>query len=252
MISFKNYIKADIYKFYHSKLILLHILVPIIGIIGFILYSKIYMVGDIRNLFTYIELITIIFPLIIAIIINNLYEQEEEGGSFQYFLTVPENKYKAHLSKIIITLFLGLISTLMTFLVIGLIYFFEGYKDLSLETFIFEGIILFGSNIIFYLMEYLIVFFFGKVPTLTLGVIGTLLTALMATGLGDIIWPYSIFGYGIRNSIYFLSYKTVGLVNSLVVREIKIELIMISIFLIVIIVALAIFIKNFEGRKHFN
>ena len=108
MPSFINYIKIDFYKFYHSKIIKVHFIIPVLAMIPFLSYYSVSPWNELDKVISYIQIISMSFPLIISIILNMVYEQEECGG-FQYFLTTPNKKYLPHFSKLISIIILGLL-----------------------------------------------------------------------------------------------------------------------------------------------
>ena len=104
MVSFKNYLKTDWYKFLKSKIIISHIVIPIIGLILMLTYFKLESWSEVEEVSGYIEVISTSFPLIISILITMVYEQEEEAGS-QYFLSTPNKRYIPHISKLFLIFF---------------------------------------------------------------------------------------------------------------------------------------------------
>ena len=101
MLILKNYLKSDFYKFYHSNIIKIHLIIPIITIITFLAYYTISPWSELQKIISYIQIISMSFPLIISVIVNMVYEQEQESG-FQYFLGIADKRYNAHISKLIL------------------------------------------------------------------------------------------------------------------------------------------------------
>ena len=85
MPSFINYIKIDFYKFYHSKIIKVHFIIPVLAMIPFLSYYSVSPWNELDKVISYIQIISMSFPLIISIILNMVYEQEECGGSKKLF-----------------------------------------------------------------------------------------------------------------------------------------------------------------------
>ena len=54
------------------------------------------------------------------------------------------------------------------------------------------------------MIQYLVVFYFGKGASIGIGIIGSLISALMLTGLGDGIWQVIPWAYSMRLSSYFI------------------------------------------------
>lgn len=246
MPSFLDYLKTDFYKFYHSKLINIHFIIPVIAILTFLGYYKISLWSELEKISVYIQTISSAFPVVVAIIVNIVYEQEEEAGNFQYFLGIPTKKYFAHFSKLISLFILGLISTLITILGFGIIFYLSGNKSLELSFYIKESLVMFASNLPLYMLQYLVVFLFGKGAAIGVGIVGSIISALMATGIGDGIWVMLPWAYSIRLGSYYLFEN----INSSIPKEqVTQSIILILIFIMVFLILQAIFSNYWEGKK---
>ncbi|QYE96409.1 lantibiotic immunity ABC transporter MutG family permease subunit [Paraclostridium sordellii] len=245
MLHFFNYLKADFYKFYHSNIIKLHLIIPIITVISFLAYYTISPWSELQKVMAYVQIISISFPLIISIIVNMVYEQEEEAG-FQYFLGIADKKYFAHFSKLILMLILGLISTLIAILGFGITFHLMGNSLIEIGVYIKESLIVFGSSILLYMLQYLVVFYFGRGASIGIGIIGSTISALMITGIGEWIWTLLPWGYSIRLSSYFLLYN-LDILNK---KEPITQAIIIMIVFITIFLALQLTLSNrWEGKR---
>lgn len=245
MLHFLNYLKADFYKFYHSNIIKLHLIIPIITVISFLAYYTISPWSELEKVMAYVQIISISFPLIISIIVNMVYEQEEEAG-FQYFLGIADKKYFAHFSKLILMLILGLTSTLIAILGFGITFHLMGNSLIEIGVYIKESLIVFGSSIILYMLQYLVVFYFGRGASIGIGIIGSTISALMITGIGEGIWTLLPWGYSIRLSSYFLLYN-LDILNK---KEPITQAIIMMIVFITIFLALQLTLSNrWEGKR---
>ncbi|MCR1847977.1 lantibiotic immunity ABC transporter MutG family permease subunit [Paeniclostridium sordellii] len=248
MLHFFNYLKADFYKFYHSNIIKIHLIIPIITVISFLSYYTISPWSELEKVMAYVQIISVSFPLIISIIVNMVYEQEEEAG-FQYFLGIADKKYFAHFSKLILMLILGLISTLIAILGFGIIFHLMGNSLIEIDVYIKESLIVFGSSILLYMLQYLVVFYFGRGASIGIGIIGSTISALMITGIGEGIWTLLPWGYSIRLSSYFLIYN-LDILNK---KEPITQAIIMMIVFITIFLALQLTLSNrWEGKKIIN
>lgn len=245
MLILKNYLKSDFYKFYHSNIIKIHLIIPIITIITFLAYYTISPWSELQKIISYIQIISMSFPLIISVIVNMVYEQEQESG-FQYFLGIADKRYNAHISKLILIFILSLISTIITILGFGIIFYLMGNNLLGICFYLKQSLVMFASNIIIYMIQYLIVFYFGKGASIGLGIIGSLISALMITGLGDSIWILVPWSYSIR----LCSYTLLDISNIIFVKQQILQSIIIMIIYTCISLALLLsFSKRWEGRK---
>lgn len=241
----KNYLKSDFYKFYHSNIIKIHLIIPIITIITFLAYYTISPWSELQKIISYIQIISMSFPLIISLIVNMVYEQEQEAG-FQYFLGIADKRYNTHISKLILIFILSFISTTITILGFGTIFYLIGNNLVGIVFYFKQSLVMFASNIVIYMIQYLAVFYFGKGASIGLGIIGSLISALMITGIGDSIWILVPWAYSIR----LCSYTLLGISNIVFVKQQILQSIIIMIIYICILLGLLInFSKRWEGRK---
>ena len=240
-----NCLKTDFYKCYHSNIIKIHLIVPIIPIIVFLTYYTISPWSELEKIMSYIQIISMSFPLIISIVVNMLYEQEQEAG-FQYFLCIANKRYNTHFSKLILIFILGLISTLITILGFGIIFYLMGNSVTNIGFYLRQSFIIFGSNIVIYMIQYLVVFSLGKGASIGLGIIGSLVSALMRTGIGDNIWSIVPWAYSIRLCSYFTLYNANILIQK---QPIVRSIIMMIAYVVISLVVLLILSKYWEGSR---
>ena len=245
MWDLRNCLKADFYKFYHSNIIKLHLIIPIMGIITFLSYYLISPWSEVEKVMVYMQIVSMVFPLIISVIVNMVYEQEQEAG-FQYFLGIVNKRSIAHFSKLISIFVFGLISTIITILGFGITFYLMGNNSVGIELYFRQSLVIFGSNIIIYMVQYLVVFSFGKGASIGLGIVGSLVSALMLTSIGDRIWYSVPWSYSIRLS----SYTTLEALNIMVQNQpIAKSITMMLTYIVISLVLLLIFSNHWEGRK---
>ncbi|MGL5415172.1 MAG: lantibiotic immunity ABC transporter MutG family permease subunit [Clostridium sp.] len=237
-----KYLKMDFYKMIHSKNFMFHILVPIITIGVFIIYFRVYSSNkllsmNINKLSICAEVIGMGLPIIIAMVMQFMCEQEE-GSKFQNFLTSPGNKCIPYISKLVVVFLFGIVAIIITFL--GLSIFFS--NGVPLELYFKLIIIMILSSIILYIVQFLVVLFWGKGVNIGVGIIGVLIYGLMQNGLGDNIWTYIPWAYAGRISNYIILGAN---------REIFSEKLWLTIitYIFVLILFGVIFIEKWEGRK---
>lgn len=241
----KNCLKADFYKFYHANIIKIHLIIPIMTVIIFLAYYIISPWSELQKVMSYIQIISMSFPLIISIIVNMVYEQEQEAG-FQYFLGIASKRYIPHFSKLILIFILGLISTLISILGFGIIFHLMRNNSIDIGFYFRQSFVMFGSNIIIYMIQYLVVFCLGKGASIGLGIVGSLISALMLTGLGDGIWSILPWAYSIRLCSYFTLYNS----NILIEKQPIVQfVIMMIIYRVILLVLQLIFSNHWEGRR---
>ena len=197
MNEFCRYLKSDIYKLRHSWFFKIHLLFPVLGAALMLLDSHLSSSDELYKLAGFAQLIAIAFPFVISIVCQIVAEQELQAGHFQNMLTLPSRK-KAIFSKFAILLIAGLFSVVLSTVLFGVLFsYFTGTK-LPVGFFIFIPIVLWASNVMMYGLHLIIAFRFGRNFGISIGVIGSLLSALLQTGLGDGRWYVIPYGLGVR------------------------------------------------------
>lgn len=249
MKSLINCIKAESYKMIHSKLILLHIGVPLSAIIVFIGYYSYSPMDEVNKLTLFIQAVAMVFPFLISIIITMSYEQEAYSESFQYILSAPFSRMKMHLSKMFILLVFGFASSILTVCGFGFLFRSLGYQTYPFNMYVQLSLILYITNLAIYFLQYIIAFTFGNGISLAFGIVGLILSPLLYLVLGDVIWKYIPFGWGIRMSSYFLELKTSEVVEPLFVEEFRAGAINIFLITICCILVYCLWCRNWQGSK---
>jgi ABC-2 type transport system permease protein len=123
-----------------------------------------------------------------------------------------------------------------------------GYTTFKLSFYIKTAVALSVSVVPLYLLHYILSFISGKGYSLGLGIIGSLLSALFLTGLGDGIWTFLPWGIVARFSETLLIsnlmtidfYKFNGIIQSMI---------FILIFTFLFLITLLLLSSKWEGRK---
>lgn len=197
MIEYIHYLKSDIYKLRHSWFFPLHILFPICGTLLMLMYAKLSGSSDLNKLAAFSQVIAVAYPFVIAIVCQIISEQEMRAGYFQNMLTLPCRK-KAIWSKFTILVLSGLLSCLLCTIIFGMIFSFIENVKIPFAFFILVPAILLGSNILLYALHLILSIQFGRNLSISIGVLGSLLVALMQTGLGTGIWFLIPYGLGVH------------------------------------------------------
>lgn len=195
--------QSELYKWLHSSLVYVHLFVPLLGITVFLAYYTVSPWNEAEKVSAFLQIVAMIFPIMIAVITAMTSDMEAQTGSCQLLLSVPCKKSVIHIAKLGILLVFGLISTFVTVVVFGIIFRRLGNIGFSASFYSKAAILLFLGNIPLYILHYMVSFVFPKGMGLGLGIIGSLLSALLLTGLGDRIWYYLPWSISIRMcSIY--------------------------------------------------
>ncbi|MBD5255361.1 MAG: lantibiotic immunity ABC transporter MutG family permease subunit, partial [Barnesiella sp.] len=91
-------------------------------------------------------------------------------------------------SKLTILLLAGLFSAALIIVLFGLPFSYMTGTKLPVRFFVLIPIVLWVSNVMMYGLHLILAFRFGRNLGISVGVIGSLLSALLQTGLGDGRW----------------------------------------------------------------
>ncbi|QDY82718.1 lantibiotic immunity ABC transporter MutG family permease subunit [Paenibacillus polymyxa] len=190
MISFFRYLKSDVLKLRRQPLLLVQLLVPLLGIAIFLAYYSFTPYSPISKVEGYLQILAVALPTMIGIVCSIAVEQESVAGNFQQLLTSPM-KLLPFLSKLILLLILGFGSVLLASGGFGAGYiYFMRESPYGLKFYVLATCILFMSSVFLYILHFFISLRFGKGASIGLGIMESLLSALLLTGLGDHNWIF--------------------------------------------------------------
>lgn len=205
MDEYFRYLKSDIYKLRHSWFFWVHLLFPVFGAVLMLFYSHLSSGSELNKLAAFTQIIAIAFPFVVSIVCQIVAEQELQAGCFQNILTLP-SRSKAVLSKFAILLLAGLFSAALSAILFGVVFSCMTGTKLPVEFFVFIPLVLWISNVMMYGLHLILAFRFGRNFGISIGVIGSLLSALLQTGLGDGRWYVIPYGLGVRFAESTLAY----------------------------------------------
>ncbi len=194
----KNHIMAELYKVSHSSLIWIHIFAPLFAMGVFLVYYRFAAWSELGKVAGYLQILSIAYP--IALVTTVLSDLEMRAGHCQQVLTVPCRRGVIHVVKLSVLLVCGLLSSLLAVLGFGAVFRAMGNSGFSLSFFAGSAILLFCGNIALYEISYLVSFQFSasKGAGIGVGIVGSLVAALMQTGLGNQVWYYVPWGISLR------------------------------------------------------
>ena len=247
MVEQFRYIKSDFYKLWHSPFIMLHLVFSICGAGSVIIYALFSKSNEINKLAAFFQILAMTFPFAIGIVCQIVAEQEAKAGNFQNILTLP-HRTKSIISKLSILLLFGLLSAILSTALFGVFFSLTGSTlALSFEIIVLIPTILWGSNILIYAFQYLLALRFGGNLCIAVGVTGSLLAALLQTGLGTGIWFIIPYGLGIRFSEFELK-RVLGLAID-IDMEIRIGVIFCVIATSVIMGVIFFWFSRYDGNR---
>lgn len=199
MASLLGLLRADLLKTRRTPFQLLHLLAPLIAGAVFLAYYSYSPWSAADKVQAYLQVLGCAFPTLIALVCSMTAEQEALAGHFQGLLALPALRIKVYASKLLLLLIYSLGAVLLAVILFGL-GFREvlGEKGLGMAFYWSGAGILFGSNVFLYLFFGFVSLRFGRGPSIGIGIVGSLVAALLLTGLGDGLWPYVPFAWGVH------------------------------------------------------
>lgn len=206
MIELWHYLKSDFYKLRNSSFLEVHILFPILGVALVLLYATFAAVNDINKIAVFFQLFAIAYPFVISIVCEITAGQEIRAGHCQNIL-VLRSRTKATLSKFLLLTAAGLLAVLFSILLFILLLPATGTRLLlPTSSLVLLALILWSSNILLYALYLILAFRFGRTICIGMGSVGSLMAALLQTGLGTGLWFVLPYGFGIRLSDFALQF----------------------------------------------
>ena len=204
MRMFFNYMKADFIKTKHLSIRIAHIAIPIGTAAAFLAYYSYVNWDGYEKTITYYYVLSAGFPTLIGLFCAMLAEQEMSAGTFQNMLSVSKRSI-AFFSKLLMVILLGAGAVLLASALFGIGYFFFlEQRYIRYSFYIGAAFILTGSNVFLYVLHLFLALRFNKGVTIGLGIVESLLSALLLTGLGDGIWIFIPVAWASRFITIFL------------------------------------------------
>ncbi|SEU09577.1 lantibiotic immunity ABC transporter MutG family permease subunit [Paenibacillus sp. NFR01] len=199
MASILGLFRADLLKTRRTPFLLLHLLAPLIAATVFLAYYAYSPWSATDKVQAYLQVLGCALPTLIALVCSMSAEQEALAGHFQGLLALPAQRIKVYASKLLLLLIYGLGAILLAVLLFG-IGFREvlGQDGLGMAFYWSGAGILFGSSTFLYLLHSFVSLRFGRGPSIGTGIVGSLIAALLLTGLGERLWVYVPFAWGAR------------------------------------------------------
>jgi len=254
MIGIWRFLYADYYKVKRTPYLWLHICLPLGWSIIYLLYIQ-GRQATILSLYSgYMEMLGIVLPLLSGIICGMVTMQEEQAGGFQNLFIRSRIKEIGYFSKLLYVWACGSLAIMLAAMLLGAgASFLLKMDQVPYLTFIWGAIYLSIGSGILYMIQLWVSFTFGMGVSILLGGAGTLIAALMITSVGDLIWHYIPWGWGVRmmDSMALLQLGTLTSgMRAYLEHDMQTGwLWMISVTLLMLAIHL-IWFRQWEGSKH--
>lgn len=192
-------VRADYLKAKRSMLNVIYIIVPLILALAFAGYFHISSWNRTLKISAFFEMLGIIYPFLVGIIVGIIAQRESQAGHYQFILSTVSSRTHIYIGELC---FLLINSLLFYTLAVGSFALMFPFTSISGYVQVI-GLLLLSSTPI-YQIHFLCAFIFGKSASMGLGIAGSLLSAIMLTGLGDVCWQYIPWAWSVRYMDFWL------------------------------------------------
>ncbi|AWB43496.1 lantibiotic immunity ABC transporter MutG family permease subunit [Paenibacillus sp. CAA11] len=249
MINYYRSLKSDFIKLRRQPMLLVHLLIPLVGIGIFLAYFAYTPYSQASKVEGYMQALAAAFPTMIGIVCAIAADQESAAGQYQQFLTLP-SRLVPLASKLSLLLLLGLGSVLLASAGFGagFIYILN-QSPYGLGFYVIAALILFGSSILLYALHFFVSLRFGKGASIGLGIVGSLTAALLLTGLGDQNWIYIPCAWAARLVTIWAQYGPSGAGSAPAALLLQQGILLCGVGTAAFMVLLGLWFRRWEGRK---
>ena len=244
MAAVAHCIKAEFVKCRHSALLYFHILVPFLGAVVFAGYFRISGWDIQTNISAFLEVLAAAFPFLIGIVVGMVVQFENQAGHWQLMLGTIPSRPAAYIGKLSF-LMLGAVGAAA----LALGCFAAIYREAPFILYLKAWVLLVLAVFPLYLIHMFVGMRFGKGASMGLGIAGSLVAALMVTGLGDAVWKYNPWAFGVR----FMDYTVLSWSNPdvfhLVSHDFIIGIVIALLFSLLLFVFSIIWFRSWEGSR---
>lgn len=199
MRKFLRCLHSDFLKIKRRPVLWVHLFIPIMGIVIFLLFDIFHQSYSSSSTASgLLGAIAAAFPTLIGVVCSMVAEQEAEAGNFQGLLT-NSSRLMPFFSMTATLLLLGAGSVFLT------VFGFEaGFAVLLHQApfgpdfYLCGALLLFGSNLFIYIFHLFLSLRFNKSVSIGIGIVESMMSALLITGLGDGIWVIVPCAWGLR------------------------------------------------------
>lgn len=189
--AFWGMLYAEGIKMRRTWILWLHILMPLIGITMFLLYYRTSIWSDWGKISGYVEIVSIVCPTLVGFVTALAAEQEKQAGHFQNFLGIGKYRGKNLAVKLCSLLIWNMLAVGLTLGGFGIgFYFFVSRIPASAGFYLKIICLIWVCQIFAYAFHLFLGLRFSRGITIGVGIVESVISALMMTGLGERIWQW--------------------------------------------------------------
>lgn len=243
--------RCEFIKMKRTPLLLLHLIVPIVGAIGFLGLLQAYNYSDnpYDVVILYFQLLSIAFPFLIGLITNITCNQESEVKCV-YLLSSYDSFTRLFFMKVFFFLCLSALSVGIATIAGALCLQSQNIvAGVQVGTWLKMGVVLCVSNGLLYIIHMFISLKVNGTISIVVGLFGSLLSAVLATGLGDGVWQFVPYAWGIKFSEYAIALSIYPTWREKVLAEITTSIFTVVIVGIIISIMVLLWSRKWEGQR---
>lgn len=190
---------ADFIKIKRTPILLLHVASPFMITPLFLAYYGVAgqrMISDARDFFILLQMG---YPFFAGIATAAFLQADRTGSALQNLLGVTSSRKSVYLGKLFFLLFLAGINVLLyeiCFCIGGFVFF--GEQGMDFKSCVTVFLIFLTGNLFVYVLHMGIVLRFGTGVCVFTGICGSVFAAIFENPIGDGIWPFVPWEWGVR------------------------------------------------------
>lgn len=252
MRGFTGLLRAEARKFAHTPVLWAHILLPLAGAFIFLIYDAYSAWSPQGETQMYLEALSVVWPFVAGIICGYGAEMEIQNGG-QNLLALPYGRTAALLAKWTVLMGMGLFASMLAVVGFGLVYrTFPGGDIYPPGWYFLMAVVIWAGQGVVYAFHLFLALCFGSTVSISVGVVGAVLSALMLTGLGNGRWMFFPHAWSGRWCDFMLALagsRGDSALEAALAGQWKAPLIVCLAIFIILGAAVLIWFKLFEGRK---
>ncbi|WP_195421324.1 lantibiotic immunity ABC transporter MutG family permease subunit [Faecalicatena contorta] len=190
---------SNFIKIRRTPVLLLHTVLPVVVTALFLAYyafAGYHIIPDERLFFVILQ---ICYPIFVSIAVPMLIQLDKNVKGIQNALGLVESRRSVFLGKLFFLLFLSAISMILYELCffVGANCFMESRRT-HFNSYLVIFFVFLISNLFLYILHILLAFRFGSSISVQAGICGTISAGFFENAIGDKIWPFIPWEWGVR------------------------------------------------------